>query len=117
MAQALSIRSSLTNSGNTSVCGTEVVGRRHFEIIGKARMKSGIGKQFVCHVYAPSFYFKGNPKLLKNRGFGVKAVWPFKGGDQELGASSERSEAANEDILIFFFQLDLATQVQRALNL
>lgn len=34
-----------------------------------------------------------------------------------MDASSERSESANEDILIFFFQLDLSTQVQRALNL
>ncbi|KAM1744519.1 hypothetical protein ACFX11_011391 [Malus domestica] len=38
------------------------------------------------------------------------------GGDQGLNASSERSESANEDILIFFFQLDLATRVQYALN-
>ncbi|KAE8719416.1 putative pentatricopeptide repeat-containing protein [Hibiscus syriacus] len=117
MVQTLSISRGLTSSGNTAVYGTEVVGRRHFEIIGKAPMKSGIGRRFVCRGYVPSFYFEGNPNLLKKRGFGVKAVWPFKGGDQELGASSERSEAANEDILIFFFQLDLATQVQRALNL
>ncbi|KAI3779489.1 hypothetical protein L2E82_09210 [Cichorium intybus] len=29
----------------------------------------------------------------------------------------ERSESANEDILVFFYQLDLATRVQYALNL
>ncbi|MCF8706257.1 heat shock protein HspQ [Corynebacterium sp. MC-25] len=34
-----------------------------------------------------------------------------------MDASSERSESANEDILIFFFQLDLATRVQYSLNL
>lgn len=47
----------------------------------------------------------------------VEAGWLFKGGDQELDASSEKSETANEDILIFFFQLDLATRVQVGLGL
>ncbi|XWS69654.1 hypothetical protein CRYUN_Cryun04dG0197700 [Craigia yunnanensis] len=117
MVQTLSLSGTLKTSGSTAVYGTEVVGRRHFEIIGKAHIKSGIGTQFLWHGYVPSFYFKGNPNLLRKRNLRVKAGWPFKGGDQELGASSERSEAANEDILIFFFQLDLATQVQRALNL
>lgn len=42
----------------------------------------------------------------------VEARWPFQGGDQGLDPNSERSESANEDILIFFFQLDLATRVQ-----
>jgi len=36
----------------------------------------------------------------------------FRGGEQELDASVEQSESANEDILMFFFQLDLATRVQ-----
>ncbi|XP_022735306.1 clp protease adapter protein ClpF, chloroplastic [Durio zibethinus] len=117
MVQTLSWSSALTTSGNTAVYGTEVVGRRHFEITGKAHMKSGIGIQALWHGYVPSFYFNGKPNLLKKRNLGVKAGWPFRGGDQALDASSERSETANEDILIFFFQLDLATQVQRALNL
>ncbi|XVE53162.1 hypothetical protein DITRI_Ditri02bG0181800 [Diplodiscus trichospermus] len=117
MVQTLSLSSTLTASGSTAVYGTEVVRRRHSEIIGKTHMKSGIGKQSLWHGCVPSVYFNGNPNLLRKRNFGVKAGWPFKGGDQELDASSERSETANEDILIFFFQLDLATQVQRALNL
>lgn len=29
-----------------------------------------------------------------------------------MDANSERSESANEDILIFFFQLDLQTRIQ-----
>ncbi|KAB1994281.1 hypothetical protein ES319_D13G089400v1 [Gossypium barbadense] len=112
MVQTLSLSGALTTSGNTAVYGTEVGGRRHFEIIGKGHMKYGISRQYFWHGYVPSFYFNGNPNLLKKRNFGVKVGWPFKGGDRELGASSERSETANEDILIFFFQLDLATQVQ-----
>lgn len=50
--------------------------------------------------------------MLKQRNVRVEAGWLFKRGDQGLNASSEQSEAANEDILIFFFQLDLATRVQ-----
>ncbi|KAK3027368.1 hypothetical protein RJ639_040166 [Escallonia herrerae] len=46
----------------------------------------------------------------------VEAGWLFK-GDQELEPSSECSDSANEDVLIFFYQLDLATRVQYALNL
>lgn len=47
----------------------------------------------------------------------VDARWPFQGGgEQGLDPSSERSESANEDILIFFFQLDLATRVQVSRN-
>ncbi|CAA6657454.1 unnamed protein product [Spirodela intermedia] len=34
-----------------------------------------------------------------------------------MDANSERSESANEDILIFFFQLDLQTRIQYALNM
>ncbi|XWS23130.1 hypothetical protein CRYUN_Cryun29cG0094800 [Craigia yunnanensis] len=117
MLQTRSLSSTLTTSGNIAVYGTEVVRRRHFEITGKAYIKSGIGRQSLWHGYVPSYYFKGKPNLLRKRNLGVKARWPFEGGDQELGASSERSETANEDILIFFFQLDLTTQVQRALNL
>lgn len=53
----------------------------------------------------------------------VRAGWLFKGGggdgggDRSLDASSEKSESVNEDILVFFFQLDLATRVQVVLSL
>ncbi|MCH88452.1 F-box only protein, partial [Trifolium medium] len=47
----------------------------------------------------------------------VEAGWMFRGGEQGLDASVEQSESANEDILMFFFQLDLATRVQCALNM
>lgn len=48
----------------------------------------------------------------RHRDFKVEAKWKFGGGEQGLNASVERSESANEGILIFFFQLDLATRVQ-----
>ncbi|KAH9605600.1 hypothetical protein KSS87_018735 [Heliosperma pusillum] len=65
-----------------------------------------------------------NPLLRRQHyGRGQRCVkveaWLFKGGgaDKGLEASIEFSESANEDILVFFFQLDLATRVQYALNL
>ena len=57
------------------------MGRRHFEIMGKTHMKSGIGS--LWHGYVPSFYFKGNLNLLRKRNLRVEARWP----DQELGAA------------------------------
>ncbi|GLT47536.1 hypothetical protein SLA2020_212260 [Shorea laevis] len=90
MVRSLSL-STFTSFGNGGVSGSDVSWRRHFKLIRKTHIKSGIPR--------------------------VEAGWPFQGGEQELEASSERSESANEDILIFFFQLDLATQVQRALNM
>lgn len=51
--------------------------------------------------------------MLRQRNLRVEAGWLFKGGgEQGPDASSEHSENANEDILFFFFQLDLATRVQ-----
>ena len=55
----------------------------------------------------------GNPNLSRYRNLRVDVGWLFnKGGNKESEASCERNESANEDILIFFFQLDLATRVQ-----
>lgn len=59
-----------------------------------------------------SLFSAGQPNMPRQRNFRVEAGWLFKGGDQGLDATCERSESANEDILIFFFQLDLATRVQ-----
>ncbi|KAJ0963468.1 hypothetical protein J5N97_028590 [Dioscorea zingiberensis] len=53
----------------------------------------------------------------RSKGLGrVRATWLFKGNDKEMDANLERSETANEDILILFFQLDLETRIQYALN-
>lgn len=63
----------------------------------------------------PSSSLRSQWKSLKQRNLSrVEARWPFQGGGdhQGLDPNSERSESANEDILIFFFQLDLATRVQ-----
>lgn len=56
--------------------------------------------------------YKPSPRNVK-----VGAGWLFSGGNKGLDASSEQSQSANEDILVFFLQLDLATRAQYALNL
>lgn len=49
----------------------------------------------------------------RSKGLGrVRATWLFRGNDKGMDANLERSETANEDILIFFFQLDLETRIQ-----
>uniref|UniRef100_A0A1J3JRX4 F-box only protein 21 n=1 Tax=Noccaea caerulescens TaxID=107243 RepID=A0A1J3JRX4_NOCCA len=73
--------------------------------------------QFLRRSSSSSSSLSSHWKPLKQRNLlKVEARWPFQESDQGLDASSERSESANEDILIFFFQLDLATRVQYALN-
>ncbi|XP_074292202.1 clp protease adapter protein ClpF, chloroplastic [Silene latifolia] len=64
-------------------------------------------------------FLRGQHYSTGQRCVKVAAGWLFKGGgaDKSLEASIEFSESANEDILVFFFQLDLATRVQYALNL
>ncbi|XP_052165663.1 clp protease adapter protein ClpF, chloroplastic-like isoform X1 [Oryza glaberrima] len=48
----------------------------------------------------------------------TNARWLFGGdGRSSSNARMERSESANEDILIFYFQLDLQTRIQYALNI
>ncbi|XP_062206968.1 clp protease adapter protein ClpF, chloroplastic isoform X1 [Phragmites australis] len=47
----------------------------------------------------------------------TNARWLFGGDGRSSDARLERSEAANEDILIFYFQLDLQTRIQYALNI
>lgn len=108
-----------TTSGNSGVYGSydSPCRRRRRGLLKKTHLRSGIRRQCPCGL--PSLYFDPNPNpyLSGKRVFRVEAGWPFQRGQQEFDANSERSEAANEDILVFFFQLDLATQVQRALNL
>ncbi|XP_052312768.1 clp protease adapter protein ClpF, chloroplastic isoform X3 [Populus trichocarpa] len=91
--------------------------RRHSNLLRKTHAVSGFDSQCPLRHCLQGLHFMGNPNTLKRRNLRVEAGWLFnKGGEQELDASSERSESANEDILIFFFQLDLGTRVQYALN-
>lgn len=78
-------------------------------VTDKTHLNSGILRQGLRWSFPKS---KTRRRELKTR-----AAWLFNGNDKGMEANSERSESANEDILIFFFQLDLATRVQCALNM
>lgn len=97
------IHSSLTSAPNLST---------------KLQWNSFINRTPIFKRSLSSSYLKKNDKKVRI-GLSVKATWLFSGNNEEKksDASIERSEAANEDIVIFFFQLDLATRVQCALNM
>nr|XP_027097959.1 clp protease adapter protein ClpF, chloroplastic-like isoform X2 [Coffea arabica] len=97
--------------------GSFPVWRKPFGLMKESQMSFGVGKQNLWHHFSQSLLFIGQSDLGGCRNVRVNVGWPFKGNNQGLNAASERSDSANEDILMFFFQLDLATRVQYALNL
>lgn len=107
MVRGLSL-STLASTGNGGFCGSVSSWRRDFKLPHKSHV--GIDRECVFHHFVRSLNSKGKP----GRCLRVEAGWLFKGVGDKGGfdATSERSDAANEDILIFFFQLDLATRVQ-----
>lgn len=111
MVQGLSL-STLATFGKSGVYGSIASWRKHYKLMKKTQITSATDRHYIWPQYVQSIFLTGNPNILRQRNLRVEAGWLFKGGDQGLDASSERSESANEDILIFFFQLDLATRVQ-----
>lgn len=111
MVQGLSL-STLATSGKSGVYGSIASWRKHYKLTKKTQIASATDRHYIWPQYVQSLFLTGNPNILRHRNLRVEAGWLFKGGGQGLDASSERSESANEDILIFFFQLDLATRVQ-----
>lgn len=116
----------LRNSMNTLVtsrfdvlCGSNDFSRRTSNQVREAYMILGAPRSCLCAYGQRVDSFAGPCKISRRSGLRVQAGWLFKGNDKgsELDASCEHSERANEDILMFFFELDLATRVQYALNL
>ncbi|KAK3042345.1 hypothetical protein RJ639_002391 [Escallonia herrerae] len=116
MVQGMSV-STLTTSRNNNFYGSTHLRRRHFGLMRKSHRILGVERHCLWHDSLQSICLIGRRDLPRQRNMKVEAGWLFKGGDQELDPSSERSDSANEDVLIFFYQLDLATRVQYALNL
>ncbi|KAI7726105.1 hypothetical protein M8C21_031235 [Ambrosia artemisiifolia] len=108
----------ITASTNSGVCGSANASRRCLRLRrSNGHIIFGTEKRFLSHQCVQKNLFSDKYGQGSTR---VEAGWFFRGGgggDQSSDASSERSESANEDILIFFYQLDLATRVQYALNL
>jgi len=96
-----------------ATCGKNRIYGSSFEPFKRSYITSATGKHLIWNKCVKSLLFIGYPFVLRQRSsFKVEAGWMFRGGEQELDASVEQSESANEDILMFFFQLDLATRVQ-----
>ncbi|KAG6598627.1 Clp protease adapter protein ClpF, chloroplastic, partial [Cucurbita argyrosperma subsp. sororia] len=114
MVQDLSIHA-LTALGDPKVYGSTLSWRKNFKQTSPPTHLTS--RQFFWHQRMRSFSLASQPCRSKRGNFKVKAGWLFRGGGQGLDARIERSENANNDILIFFFQLDLATRVQYALNI
>lgn len=97
--------STLAIHGKGGAYGSSILRKSHSKLMRKTHMKT------ESEVHYGSLFSAGQPDIPRQRNFRVEAGWLFKGGEG-LDATCERSESANEDILIFFFQLDLATRVQ-----
>ncbi|KAF9626494.1 hypothetical protein IFM89_034428 [Coptis chinensis] len=111
--------SSLTTSTNCGVYGTGTGYGKYTKMMKTAHMVSScLEGHCLWHQNVMGLYMTSHGNRLKQRDVKVQAGWLFnKGGDRGMDASAEKSESANEDIVVFFFQLDLATRVQCALNM
>ncbi|KAL2922529.1 Clp protease adapter protein ClpF chloroplastic [Bienertia sinuspersici] len=103
--------STLTNPGSIGLNGSTFLSRisvRRFQLL------NGAGRHCLWNYGAQNLFLRRQPVISRQRVKKVEAGWLFKGGesDKQLDARIERSESSNEDILVFFFQLDLATRVQ-----
>ncbi|KAL0336469.1 UNVERIFIED_CONTAM: Clp protease adapter protein ClpF, chloroplastic [Sesamum radiatum] len=96
------------------VCGSNDEWRRNFGQVKEPHILPGAGSLCLCSYSGRTTSFGGPCSISRPRSLRVQAGWLFKGSDKgsEFDASTEHSESANEDILMFFFELDLATRVQ-----
>lgn len=100
MVQSVTL-STLVTCGMSRFYGSSPSWMKPFMPFKRSQITSFTGRHWVW-----------NQCVLRHSGFKAEAGWMFRGGEQGLDASVEHSESANEDILMFFFQLDLATRVQ-----
>lgn len=102
----------ITSSANSSVCGSATATRKCLRP-RRSDLIFGSEKRYLSNQCVQNFRFTSPSNECGQRCVRVEAGWLFKGGDEQgSDARLERSESANEDILIFFYQLDLATRVQ-----
>ncbi|KAG8366416.1 hypothetical protein BUALT_Bualt17G0077400 [Buddleja alternifolia] len=110
----------LATSRCSVFCGPNDEWRWNFGQVREPHIVLGNGRSCLCSYDGRTALFAGPYRISRPRSMRVQAGWLFKGNNDkgsELDASCEHSEIANEDILMFFFELDLATRVQYALNL
>ncbi|XP_026434026.1 clp protease adapter protein ClpF, chloroplastic-like isoform X2 [Papaver somniferum] len=106
------------NSGiyqSNSLCRS----RSDSNLMNNTQLYAGLGRQCIWPKDISRLFLTSQPKRPRQRSLKAEAGWFGRESrdGKKMGAISERSETANEDILIFFFQLDLATRAQCALNM
>ncbi|URD86936.1 Amino acid kinase family [Musa troglodytarum] len=116
MMPGVCIGSSLAASANGGSCGAVTIVNSDVRLLCKIPMNSviigpSLRRQELLRLHPTS---SSRTRRMSSR---VRATWPFRSNGKEMDVNIERSEAANEDILIFFFQLDLETRIQYALNM
>ncbi|XP_068654664.1 clp protease adapter protein ClpF, chloroplastic isoform X2 [Aristolochia californica] len=103
--------STLAGHPNDGIYATVATCKSNLKVMSLGQLDCKVNRQILT-------LFSSSYRTRQRRGLRVSATWLFdKGRNRGQDASSERSESANEDILLFFFQLDLATRVQCALNM
>ncbi|RZC79984.1 hypothetical protein C5167_042561 [Papaver somniferum] len=87
--------------------------------MNNTQLYAGLGRQCIWPKDISRLFLTSQPKRPRQRSLKAEAGWFGRESrdGKKMGAISERSETTNEDILIFFFQLDLATRAQCALNM
>ncbi|CAM8879766.1 unnamed protein product [Rhodiola kirilowii] len=118
MAQSASLVP-LTTCYSGCLCGADFVSGKSSKFVKESFLIPGTGRQCLGHLTGKRFVVGAQTNVGATRSVKMQAGWLFNKGEGSKGldARCEHSESTNEDILIFFFQLDLATQVQRALNM
>uniref|UniRef100_A0A1D1YVC9 Hydroxyacylglutathione hydrolase n=1 Tax=Anthurium amnicola TaxID=1678845 RepID=A0A1D1YVC9_9ARAE len=115
MMQGVSV-SSVAASAKGGNCGKAAFWQRSSKGFNKSNAKSWVGGLSLWRQCVLKLFITSSHRSKQARYY-VKAAWLFNQSSRGMDANSERSESANEDILIFFFQLDLQTRVQYALNM
>nr|XP_004490139.1 clp protease adapter protein ClpF, chloroplastic isoform X2 [Cicer arietinum] len=116
MVQGVSL-TTLATCGKSRIYGLSPSWMAPFQPFKRSNLTSANCKHSVWNQCIQNLVLIGYPFVSRQNGFKTKAAWMFRGGEQGLDASVEQSESSNEDILMFFFHLDLATRVQCALNM
>ncbi|GAB2214471.1 hypothetical protein Drorol1_Dr00018820 [Drosera rotundifolia] len=110
------LTSALIHPGRVVIYGTNPASGRDPRFMSGSQVAVR-SKRFSLWNYTVQSQFLKGQAYLPRRSRRVRAGCASKGDIQGLDARSEHSKSANEDILFFFFQLDMATRVQYALNL
>lgn len=116
MVQGVSL-STLTSCGKGRLYGSTSSWTAPFRPFKKSQISFINERYCVWNQCQQSLFLTKCHRISRLSGLKVEAGWIFRRGKQESEALIERSEIANDDILIFIFQLNMAIRVQVRLPL